>query len=294
MGIGAVTDAFDSADAAMADGATMGASSDGTSAATAATDPASDPSLNTAGCTGGGLSFSADTQVATPRAERPIASLRVGDQVSAYDPTTGKATTQTITHVYLHHDTGRLDVTLALPATSSAQPPTVAQDTTTVREQRAAGESRTVRPTRRERHRSYSDDRRRDPHHRESSLATADRGWQLAGALHMGESVRLLDSATATVVALHAQPGAGPMWDLSLDATHTFAVGASRAIAHNIDLILIHVDSMICRGCNPRLPFVSGENSTFVQCGRCRANPLPAEPSVARDPTADRHVRCGL
>ena len=49
----------------------------------------------------------------------------------------------------------------------------------------------------------------------------------------MGEAVRLLDGGTATVVALHALPGVGPMWDLSLDAVHTFAVGDVRVVVHN-------------------------------------------------------------
>ena len=62
---------------------------------------------------------------------------------------------------------------------------------------------------------------------------TADRGWELAGDLHSGEPVRLLDGATATVVGLHVLSGVGPMWDLSLDATHTYGVGASQAVVHN-------------------------------------------------------------
>ena len=46
---------------------------------------------------------------------------------------------------------------------------------------------------------------------------SADHGWLLAGALHVGEPVRLLDGGTATVVALRTLPGVGPMWDLTLD-----------------------------------------------------------------------------
>jgi hypothetical protein len=68
---------------------------------------------------GGGLSFAASTLVATPQGERPIATLKVGQQVSAYDPTTGKRTTQTIARVFLNHDSDRLDVTLALPASQA-------------------------------------------------------------------------------------------------------------------------------------------------------------------------------
>ncbi len=60
---------------------------------------------------------------------------------------------------------------------------------------------------------------------------TADRGWKRAGTLHVGEPVRLLDGAT--VVALHLLPGVAPMWDLALDATHTFAVGVVQAVVHN-------------------------------------------------------------
>lgn len=48
------------------------------------------------------LSFSPDTAVATPDgSEQAIGTLRVGDQVIAYDPQTGKASTQTVEHVWI-------------------------------------------------------------------------------------------------------------------------------------------------------------------------------------------------
>ncbi len=78
-----------------------------------------------------GLSFSADTPVATPSGERPIASLAVGDHVLAYDPATGKMTTQTIVRVYLNHDHDRLDVTLALPSSHASTSATTAGQATT-------------------------------------------------------------------------------------------------------------------------------------------------------------------
>ena len=65
---------------------------------------------------------------------------------------------------------------------------------------------------------------------------SADHGWLLAGDLHVGEPVRLLDGGTATVVALRTLPGVGPMWDLTLDSVHTFAVGATQAVVHNCGL----------------------------------------------------------
>jgi RHS repeat-associated protein len=61
-----------------------------------------------------GLSFSAETQVATPSGEKAIDTLQVGDQVQAFDPATNKQSTQTVQHVFINHDTDLLDVTLAL------------------------------------------------------------------------------------------------------------------------------------------------------------------------------------
>ncbi len=53
----------------------------------------------------------------------------------------------------------------------------------------------------------------------------------------MGEPVRLLDGGTARVVALRTLPGVGPMWDLSLGAVHTFAVGDVQAVVHNTNCL---------------------------------------------------------
>ncbi len=66
---------------------------------------------------------------------------------------------------------------------------------------------------------------------------TADRGWERAGTLNVGESVRLLDGETATVVALRTLQGVGSMWDLALDSVHTFAVGDAQAVVHNCGTI---------------------------------------------------------
>src|SRR5581483_10766176 len=65
------------------------------------------------------LSFAASTLVATPSGERAISSLQVGDTVNAYDPTTGRPSTQTVEATYINHDTDLLDVTLH-PTVSAA------------------------------------------------------------------------------------------------------------------------------------------------------------------------------
>ncbi len=175
--------------------------------------------------------------MATPSGEQPIATLQVGQQVQAYDPTTGKVTTQTIQQVWLNHDSNRLDVTLAV---QTAPATTAAQDASSARTQQ----------------RQVASHGRRGPPDATTAATTpattatattqevvhttanhpwlsADHGWLLAGTLRVGEPVRLLDGGTARVVALHALPGVGPMWDLSLDATHTFAVGNVQAVVHN-------------------------------------------------------------
>ena len=50
--------------------------------------------------------------MATPAGEQPIATLKPGDPVLAYDPTTGHANPQTVAHTFVNHDANLLDVTL--------------------------------------------------------------------------------------------------------------------------------------------------------------------------------------
>ncbi|HKS69502.1 MAG TPA: RHS repeat-associated core domain-containing protein, partial [Ktedonobacterales bacterium] len=178
------------------------------------------------GSAGCGESFTPATLVATPHGEQAIATLMVGQQVTAYDPTTGKQTTQTIERVFIHHDTDRLDVTLAYTSAHSATPSQDAQDATN----RPSSGHRRSMPAK-----DVAPAGQTEVIHTTAShpWLTADHGWARAGTLHVGEAVRLLNGATATVVTLHSLPGAGPMWDLSLDATHTFAVGEVQAVVHN-------------------------------------------------------------
>ncbi len=163
--------------------------------------------------------------------------------MTAYDPKTGQTKPQTITHVFVNHDSDRLDVTLALPATGSAAPSqTAAQDATAVREQRAL---------------LMSHGRRGPPNTNATSSAsgtpdatihttanhpwlTRDRGWVRAGGLRPGEQVVTLpgasaasrttdattSSGTATVARVHVMPGAAEMDNLTVAQDHTYVVGA--------------------------------------------------------------------
>jgi hypothetical protein len=66
--------------------------------------------------TGGGCSFAPTTPVATPSGEKPIASLKVGDQVIAYNPTTGQAEAEPVQHVWINHDHVLVDVRVSATA----------------------------------------------------------------------------------------------------------------------------------------------------------------------------------
>lgn len=151
----------------------------------------------------------------------------MGQQVEAYDPATGKTKAQTITRVYLNHDSDRLDVTLATqqPAAQEAQ----------ASEAHASSNAHQRQAPRQRNEQAAEAQQTTDGVHTTANhpWLSADRGWVVAGSLRVGEPVRLLDGATARVVELRDVPGMGAMWDLSLDATHTFAVGDVQAVVHN-------------------------------------------------------------
>jgi RHS repeat-associated protein len=157
------------------------------------------------------LSFSADTQVATPDGPRAIADIKAGNTVLAYDPDGKQVTAQTVDQVFVNHDSDRLDVTLEATAKTTAK-------------ERAARESD-----------SPAETNSTETIHTTSNhpWLTADRGWVDAGALQVGESVQLANGSVAQVDALQSVPGVGTMYDFSLEHVHTFAVGGGLYVVHN-------------------------------------------------------------
>jgi len=166
---------------------------------------------------GAGLSFSADTPVATPSGERAIGSLKVGDQVTAYDPGTGTTSTQTVQHVWVNHDHDLLDVTLhedgqdGHATRDNGAPDKTQQVATTAHGSQAppsnAPSAETIHTT--EKH----------------PWLTTDRGWVTAGDLRVGEHVIELGGHTATITALSVRPGAATYYNLTVSTLHTYAVG---------------------------------------------------------------------
>jgi hypothetical protein len=158
-----------------------------------------------------GLSFSADTKVATPQGPRPIASIKPGDKVLAYDPETKRVTTQSVERVFVNHDSDRVDVTLDTTRTSDKNGPAGAA----VESATETHGTETIHTT------------------ANHPWLTADRGWVDAGALQIGEPVELANGSLALVESLRNIPGVGTMYDLSLEQVHTFEVGDGAYVVHN-------------------------------------------------------------
>jgi RHS repeat-associated protein len=160
-----------------------------------------------------GLSFRADTPVATPTGEQAISTLQVGDHVQAYNPVTKTVSTQTVQQVFINHDSDLMDVTLAVHPTS-----------TQTKQQQTAIVS----------HGSHAPPIQTEViHTTQKHPWLTTKGWATAGQLQVGNEVQLLDGATATVVGLKIVPGTASMYDLTISNVHTFAIGDGQFVVHN-------------------------------------------------------------
>jgi RHS repeat-associated protein len=158
----------------------------------------------------GGCSFSADTKVATPSGEQAIGTLKVGDQVLAYNPQTGKASTQTVQHVFINHDNDLIDVKLQTDD-SSAKSGNVKPEPASQ-----------VKPQEETLHTTYT-----------HPFLTLELGWVQAGQLKAGMHVIRADGTTGVVESVVVVPGAGTMYNLEVSNLHTYEVGAERWVVHN-------------------------------------------------------------
>lgn len=163
--------------------------------------------------------------------QEAIASLREGDRVETYDPETGKASTQTVEHIWINHDDDLIDLTLRSDAGSQARAvdvPAKQQDA------EVAAHGLRAPPTASENQHSTVSDETIHTTFKHPWL-TVDRGWVQAGDLRAGEQVVRLDGGTATVAAVRLVPGAATMYNLQVSQLHTFAVGTGQYVVHNCD-----------------------------------------------------------
>ena len=218
--------------------------------------------------TGEGLSFAASTLVATPSGARAIGSLKVGDNVLAYNPGTGKSEAEPVQHVWRNHDHDLVDVRLSTTTASKTGASTNADDAQSTAKSTA---SKTASQLVTRLHRwvrqgavaaglaatlltstaGGATAQATAPDTNTTSASTnfssgetihttanhpwltSDRGWVPAGELRVGEQVVELGGRTATITALAVRPGAATYYNLTVSTLHTYVVGASRAVVHN-------------------------------------------------------------
>ena len=152
----------------------------------------------------------------------------MGDTVLAYDPKTGKTSTQTVEATYINHDTDLLDVTLRVPgrvSVSNASSSSTATASTTTTAKHSTTATKSLASTT-----AHEETIHTTANH---PWLTADHGWLLAGTLHMGEPVQEADGRVATVEAVRVVPGVASMWDLTVSNMHDFAVGSGAFVVHN-------------------------------------------------------------
>lgn len=126
---------------------------------------------------------------------KPLDQVKVGDKVEATDPATGKTSAQTVTKVWVDHDTDLMDITI-----------------------RAGGKTSVIHATQ---HHPFWDATRH--------------AWTKANNLPSGDRLRTDDGANATVVSTTVVSGAADMWDLTVQTTHDLYVVTSVAsvLVHN-------------------------------------------------------------
>ncbi len=123
--------------------------------------------------------------------ERAIASLKTGDTVTAYDPQTGKSSSQAVEATSIHHDANLVDVTLQVTTPVSA--PTAVKTSASKAVPTTTSRTEVVHTT------------------ANHPWLSADHGWLIASFLHVGEPVRQADGSTATVISVRSVAGAADM-----------------------------------------------------------------------------------
>lgn len=152
-----------------------------------------------AGAACGGESFTPDTSVVmADGSTKPLDEMKVGDKVEATDAATGKTTAQTVTQVWVNHDSDLMNVTVV-----------------------SGGKSSIIHATQ---HHLFWDATRHS--------------WVEADHLTSGDQLRTDDGSLATVAATVIVPGAADMWDLTINNDHDHDVTtAADVLVHNCPML---------------------------------------------------------
>jgi RHS repeat-associated protein len=146
-------------------------------------------------------SFTSNTQVETPAGEQSIGTLKVGEQVMAYNPQTHKMEAEPILHVWIHQDSDLINLTITSKTSAHNSKSTTNQ-------------SEVVHTT------------------SEHPFLT-DHGFVPASQLKVGMKVQQADGSFGTITGWTQVQGTQTMYNLEVNQDHTFAVGEGEWVVHN-------------------------------------------------------------
>ncbi len=149
---------------------------------------------------GAGFIFISTTVVATRAGEQAIGTLKTGEQVWAYNPTTKKMELQPILHVWISHDNDLVDLTLTH---------TIKQGKTT---------------------KSVSEVIHTNKKH---PFLTVEKGFLPVGQITLGLHIVEANGQTGIVSGWRVVPGGKTMYNLEVALDHTFVVGMGMWVVHN-------------------------------------------------------------
>ena len=143
------------------------------------------------------LCFPAGTTVTTPHGEQAIQTLKVGDQVLAEDPATGKVGVERVQAVI--HDPASPLIVVELSDGSSIK---VTAD---------------------------------HPFWVDQGIDFRGPGWLPAGQLRPGDQLRTAEGRSVRVVGLRYNVGKADVYTLTVSGDHDFFVGSAHVLVHNAD-----------------------------------------------------------
>jgi RHS repeat-associated protein len=148
------------------------------------------------------MSFRSSTPVETKQGEQAIGTLKVGEQVLAYNPKTKQMEDEPILHVWINHDHDLVDLTIT---TKSHAPHSTV--TTIARE--------TIHTT--EKHPFF----------------TEEKGFLPVAQLKVGMHLLQADGRYGVVTGFRLVPGVAVMYNLEVAQDHTYTVGVGQWVVHN-------------------------------------------------------------
>ena len=154
---------------------------------------------------GGGLSFVASTPVAIAGGKQAIGTLKVGEQVWAYNQQTKQMELEPILHVWINHDNDLVDLTISKPAVPS--------------------QGKATKPTSEVIHTNQK-----------HPFLTVEKGFVPVGQIKLGMHVVEADGLVGVVSGWTVVPGAMTMYNLEVAQDHTFAVGVGMWVVHNCEI----------------------------------------------------------